>query len=287
MTNIEVRLRSSYNSLSETERKAADYFFKNPNDVCNLPIAELAQRSGVSPTAWVRLCKAVGCGGVKDMRKELYAEGVSTDTAKTNDIHFADLREGNSAEQIIHAVSSASIQAMRDTAKLLDKNELARAAQCIMGAKSIRLFGVGASGLVADDLYQKLTRINLHAMFTHDTHAQLGYGAVAGPEDVGVFISNTGCTRETLEPLAAMKKRGCKTIGITRYSKSPLAAGCDILLYTASPEVYVRSGAMSSRLAQLMTIDVLFTLIAGENYDTIKDSLEESYAICQTHRVEG
>ena len=42
---------------------------------------------------------------------------------------------------------------------------------------------------------------------------------------------------------------------------------------------------MSSRLAQLMTADVLFTLIASINYQDVQQSLENSYKICLTHRV--
>lgn len=286
MTNVEARIRSSYGSLSETERKAADYFLSHMEASYSLPIAQLAREAGVSPTAWVRLCKAVGYEGLKEMRKHLLVERMNEpQEAPEDDRYFSDLNEGSDAAQILQTVSNTSIQAIRDTAKMLDQNALYEAADCILKASTIRLFGVGASALVAEDLYHKLTRINRYALFSPDSHVQLSYSSTLSARDVAVFVSNTGATQETLETLRAAKQSGCRTIGITRYSKSPLAAGCDILLYTVSPEVYVRSGAMSSRMAQLMTVDVLFTLVASKEYSTIQQPLENSYKICQTHRV--
>ena len=83
-----------------------------------------------------------------------------------------------------------------------------------------------------------------------------------------------------------MQASGCHTICITQYSKSPLSAGCKLLLYTSSKEVYVRSGAMSSRLAQLMVVDALFTVLASQDYAAIQSTLESSYQICMSHRVD-
>ena len=286
MTNVEARIRSSYNSLSETERKAADYFLEHKQDIYNLPIAQMAKESGVSPAAWVRLCKTIGYAGLKEMRKQLYTERGSEPQQRQSDVYFADLREGSNVVQILHTVSSTSVQAIRDTAKMLDPKALDEAANCILQADSIRLFGMAASGLVAEDLYNKLLRINKNAVFSRDSHVQLSYSSTLTPHDVAIFVSNTGTTQETIQAMQAAKNCGCRTIGITRYSKkSPLSAGCDILLYTASPEVYIRSGAMSSRLAQLMTVDVLFTLVASKDYNAIKQPLEDSYKICLTHRV--
>ena len=281
MTNVEARIRSSYGSLSDTERKAADYFLNHMEASYSLPIAQLAQEAGVSPTAWVRLCKAVGYEGLKEMRKHLLVERMNEpQDAPEDKRYFSDLNEGSDVAQILQTVSNTSIQAIRDTAKMLDQNALYQAANCILKAATIRLFGVGASALVAEDLYHKLTRINRYAMFSRDSHVQLSYSSTLSQRDVAVFVSNTGATQETLETLRAAKQSGCRTIG-----KSVLAQNADIRLYISAPEATPRSGAMSSRMAQLMTVDVLFTLVASKDYSAIQQPLENSYKICQTHRV--
>ena len=122
--------------------------------------------------------------------------------------------------------------------------------------------------------------------FNFNSHVQLSYSATLTKDDTAVFISNTGKTQEILQALEAVQASGCHTIGITHYSKSPLSAGCKLLLYTSSKEVYVRSGAMSSRLAQLMVVDALFTVLASQDYAAIQGTLESSYQICMSHRVD-
>ena len=72
MTNVEVRVRSSYSALSPTCQKAADYLLAHTRELYSIPIAELARQSGVSSAAWVRLCKEIGYTGLKDMRQQLY-----------------------------------------------------------------------------------------------------------------------------------------------------------------------------------------------------------------------
>jgi DNA-binding MurR/RpiR family transcriptional regulator len=44
---------------------------------------------------------------------------------------------------------------------------------------------------------------------------------------------------------------------------------------------------MSSRIAQMVVIDVLFTAIAHLDYGRVKASLENSYNSCITHKVDN
>ena len=183
-------------------------------------------------------------------------------------------------------VTAASLQALQRTSKLMDPAAYQTASDWLLQSKSIKLFGMGASGLVASDLCDKLLRIGKNAIFNFNSHVQLSYSATLTKDDTAVFISNTGKTQEILQALEAVQASGCHTIGITHYSKSPLSAGCKLLLYTSSKEVYVRSGAMSSRLAQLMVVDALFTVLASQDYAAIQGTLESSYQICMSHRVD-
>ena len=235
----------------------------------------------------VRLCKEIGYTGLKDMRQQLYLHYSAEPQVEVDPtVHFSDLREGKSAQEILQNVTAASLQALQRTSKLMDPAAYQTASDWLLQSKSIKLFGMGASGLVASDLCDKLLRIGKNAIFNFNSHVQLSYSATLTKDDTAVFISNTGKTQEILQALEAVQASGCHTIGITHYSKSPLSAGCKLLLYTSSKEVYVRSGAMSSRLAQLMVVDALFTVLASQDYAAIQGTLESSYQICMSHRVD-
>jgi len=284
MTSIELRIQSIYDSLSNAEKKVADYFLDNIEDVFNKPIAQLAQEAGVSKVAWVRFCKDIGYDGLKDLKKALFAQirEKSDDNAADP---FSDVRDVTDTKSLIEGIKQNSIRAIQDTAEMLDADSLEKAAKAILNARSVRIFGVGASGMVGNDLHSKLMRINKNSYFGTDHHTQLTYAASMTSEDVAVLISMSGTTSEVLEILSLLKRCKTPSIALTRYNKTPLAMNADTVLYISSQEITMRSGAMSSRLAQLMVIDALFTAVAHMDYEAIAGSLEKSHETSHAHRI--
>lgn len=286
MTSIELRIRSIYDSLSNAEKKVADYFLENMENVFNLPIAELAQEAGVSKVAWVRFCKDIGFDGLKGLKKALFAQ-MREKTDETVAAPFSDVRDIVSTKALIEGIKLNSLRAIQDTAEILDPDSLESAAKALLQARSVRIFGVGASGMVGNDLHSKLMRINKNSYFATDHHTQLTYAASMTDQDVAVLISMSGTTSEVLEILSLIRKSNVPSIALTKYSKTPLAQNADMVLYISSPEITMRSGATSSRLAQLMVIDALFTAVAHMDYDAIAVNLEKSHESILSHRVSG
>ena len=288
-TNIELRIQGIYDTLSNAEKKAASYFLSNVEDVFNKPISQLASESGASKVAWVRFCKSLGFGGLKDLKKSLFNELYQTKDKEEDHIVFPDIlqSEQDSIDQMILSVRNNSICAIQDTAKLLDPASVELSARKILSARSVRIFGMGASALVGEDLYSKLLRIDLDVRFFVDFHGQLTYAANMTPEDVAIIISTSGRTKESLEILDIANQCGAQVIALTSFSKSPLALGSDIQLYSSSPEVAPRSAAMSSRIAQMLAVDVLFSAVARLDYDRAVPTLENSLKRTQPHREQG
>ena len=285
MTAIELRVRSIYDSLSTAEKKVADYFLNNVENIFNLPIATLAEEASVSKVTWVRFCKAIGFDGLKDLKKALFAQMHKIADQNVSAEPFSDVREVVSTKMLIEGIKQNSIQAISDTAAMLDPKSLEEAATRIVNAKTVRIFGVGASGIVGADLHSKLMRINKYSYFSTDPHTQLTYAANMTDQDVAVLISMSGKTKEILEILALARQSKTPAIALTKYSKTPLALNADTTLYISAPEISKRSGAMSSRRAQLMVIDALFTATAHMDYDAIAVSLERSLERTSTHRI--
>lgn len=284
MTSIELRVRSIYDSLSNAEKKVADYFLNNLENVFNKPIAQLAQDAGVSKVAWVRFCKDIGFDGLKDLKKALFSQ-MREKTDEPSAEPFSDVRDVTSVKSLIEGIKQNSIRAIQDTSEMLDPEALETVARRILDARSVRIFGVGASGIVGNDLHTKLMRINKNSFFSTDPHTQLTYASNMNDQDVAVLISMSGKTKEILEVLALAKQCQTPTIALTKYNKTPLALNADTVMYISAPEISIRSGAMSSRLAQLMVIDALFTAVAHMDYDTIAVNLEKSHESISTHRI--
>lgn len=198
---------------------------------------------------------------------------------------FLDTRTYSSVEGIISGVEAGSLEAIRSTAQIQDTAKIETVAAKIAQADCVRLFGVGASGLVASDLYYKLLRVDVDAVFCTDLHVQLTYITGSKPGDVAIFFSNSGSTTEILELAQAARDRGACVVAVTKYGTNQLADLADYVLPTSSPELQFRSGATSSRLAALFVVDVLFTTLCNKNYSTVAKPLAESYSQCSKHHA--
>ena len=74
MQNVLLRLREILPSLSSTERQIARYILENPDETTSLTVRELAGRTFSSPSSVVRICRAVGFRGYKELRHALILE---------------------------------------------------------------------------------------------------------------------------------------------------------------------------------------------------------------------
>jgi DNA-binding MurR/RpiR family transcriptional regulator len=62
--------------------------------------------------------------------------------------------------------------------------------------------------------------------------------------------------------LSLAKKAGAFTIAITNYEKSPITKYADAVLLNSAEETPLRSGALTSKIAQLQVLDILYTAVA-------------------------
>ncbi len=283
MTNIEIKTKNIYDSLNNSERKVATYFLANIDNIFTMPISQLAKESGVSQVTWIRFCKAIGFDGLKDLKKALFSE-INSQSATTSEImNFSDVNSYQNVEEICNAIKNTTIEAIEDTFKMIEYEKLSTVADLIINSKNIYLFGVGASGILADDLYQKLIRIKKNAFFNRDIHMQLIYASTMSEKDIAIIFSYSGKTKDMLDILKIAKENHTPTVAVTKYNKSELMQNVDYALYVSTPEISHRSAAMSSRIAQCAMIDVLFSLIANKDYKKVKKYLEKSYTTCIEH----
>ncbi len=283
MTTVEILIQNMYPQLSKTEKLAADYLMRNIDHVFRYPLAVLAERSGTSQGAWVRLCKAIGFDGLKDLKTTLFKEikSSATENSPATEYQFIDIQSHENLTSVANNVCGCSIRAIEDTLKLFDEKALEKAVKKIKVAGRVAIFGINASSIVASDLYAKFLRIRYPALYNPDYHVSLTIAANLTPNDVAIFISYSGETPDTLKILNLAKKQGAFIIAITRPGGNIAANNSDVNLFVNSPQTDKRSGAMSSRLAQFVMADILFTAIVNQDYDRTECYLENTYLACR------
>ncbi|MEH7379494.1 MurR/RpiR family transcriptional regulator [Bacillus sp. JJ1533] len=265
-------LQEMHENLPPSEKKIAKYILENPQETITLTASELGKRSSTSSAAVIRLCKSLDLKGFQDLKLR-----IAGDLQKKKATGFRDIEPNESTLSIIEKMTNNSVQTLRETAELLNNEELARAVEVLKNAGTIHFFGVGASSIIAQDAQQKFLRINKKATAFPDVHMAATLVANAGENDVVVGISFSGETFEVAKILELANKKGAHTISLTKYGSSIVTEQADIRLYTsATREPTFRSGATSSRIAQLHVIDILFMSVASQAYDQTVRHLDET-----------
>ncbi|MFS0785581.1 MurR/RpiR family transcriptional regulator [Shouchella sp. 1P09AA] len=274
MTGGLVMLTEMLSSLPPSEKKIADYMIKHPKEVISLTANEIGKRSETSSAAVIRLCKSLGLKGLPDLKLR-----IAGDLQKDHDSGLRDIEPNESAASIIDKMTNNSIQTIQETAELLDIRQLEKAVHVLHKARKIHFFGIGASSIIAQDALQKFLRIDKTAYAFSDIHLASTLVSTGNEEDVAIGISFSGQTNEVKQFLEIAKSKELKTISLCKYGQSIVSEQADIPLFTsATKEPTFRSGATSSRIAQLQVIDILFMCVASSQYDKTVTHLNETRA---------
>jgi DNA-binding MurR/RpiR family transcriptional regulator len=265
MQNVLLRLREVRSSLSNTEQQIAHFILENPELTTTLTVRQLAQRTFSSPSSVLRICRAVGFEGYKELRRALVEELAVLGERGSHPEQ--ELTAQDSVQEIIEKVTQKNIQCLRDTRRLLSPTEMEQCAALVRKSRMVMLFGMGASLCVAKDAYLKFLRLNKPCAVNEDWHSQLLQARNATPQDVGIVFSYSGQTVEVIQCMQAMRENGTPIIAITRYYPSEVAKLADHVLYIAANESLFRNGAMSSRMSQLDVVDILYTLCANADHE--------------------
>lgn len=265
-------IESMLEQLPASERKIAHYILEHPHEAVNQTAGQLGTVTGTSSAAVIRLCKSLGVKGLQELKLR-----ITGDLVKPAEQGYRDIEPSESMYSIVQKTTNNSMQTLRDTAEIMNYEELQRAVLVLMEAKNIHFFGIGASHIIAMDAQQKFLRINKHATAFSDAHLVATLIANASEEDVFFAISFSGETQEVVNVLSLARDRGMKTISLTKFGQSTVSGLSDIALYTSfSNEAPFRSAATSSRLAQLHIIDILFLCIATQQYDATVEYIDKT-----------
>jgi RpiR family carbohydrate utilization transcriptional regulator len=248
-----VQIHELRGSLSEKEGIVADFILAAPREAVRPSIVELAERIGVSESTLFRFVRKLGFEGYQSFRIALATETVEPSAR----IYEAPVGEAD-GETAVSVVFKTAISALELTMRQLDRGALARASSLATKARSLLLFGLGGSGIVAKDACHKLIRAGLRCSAPEDFHLQLMTAAQAGPEDAAIVVSHSGVNKDALAIAAELKRRGVPLVAISTYPRTPLAKLADLLLLSAAPSSPYASEAFSARIAQLAIIDALY-----------------------------
>ena len=279
---ILVTIRSLLPNLAPVEQRVAQAVLDDPGGAARRSISELSRSCGTSATTVVRFCRAVGLRGYPELRLAL-AAAVAHGDASAVAAASHDISPGDDAALIAKKIAHADALAVTETANHLDVNALVNVVNLLATANRIDIYGVGASGFVALDLQQKLQCIGPGVRVARSAHGHHVRRAARGRRRSRGPVAYRGDGRHDRRPARGPPQRGHD--GRDKFPWSPITEVADFVLLTAARETAFRSGAMTSRIAQLTVVDCLFVVLAQRDLPTTEASLERTYTAAQAKRT--
>ena len=267
------RIKASLPSLAPAEQRVGKLVLQDPRAFANLPVTQLADRAHVSKPTVVRFCRSVGYDGLSDFKLKL-AGSVSEGVPFIHRSVDADDKTTDVMVKVIDNTVAAFLKYRNDASASALDQAVQALAQTHSTGKRIEFYGVGNSGIVAQDAQHKFFRLGMNTIAYSDGHMQVMSASMLSQGDCVVVISNSGLTRDLMDACDIAKKRGATTIVITA-SGSPLATAGQIHLTADHPESYDRYSPMVSRLLHLLIIDILATTVALRIGETLQPALRE------------
>nr|WP_276598200.1 SIS domain-containing protein [Roseateles koreensis] len=271
------RVKAALPALPPAEQRVAKLLLNDARAFTNLPVSELADRAHVSKPTVVRFCRSVGYDGLADFKRKLAGsvnEGVPF-------VHRAVDEDEKPADLIVKVVDNAVAALLHyrnDAASHAFERAVNALSESAVNGRRIEFYGVGNSGIVAQDAQHKFFRLGVNTAACSDGHVQLMSATMLQAGDCAVLISNSGRSRDMLDVADIARKKGATLIFITA-SGSPLAALAQsqgqILLAVDHPEDYDRYSPMVSRLLHLVAVDILTTGVALRLGQTLRPMLQE------------
>jgi len=261
----------------KAERRVAQTIVDDVGFAARASIGEIARRAQVSEPSVTRLCRTLGCAGMRDLKLRL-AGALYSGVPYLQDIAPSDDDVAGIKRKVIVGFSN-TIDAVD---RALDTATLSAAVRMLADAKSIVFIGVGpGSATVVADAPLRFIRLGIAANGHVDGQQQRIAAATLGPGDVIVAISNTGKSADVVTATGIARSHGARSIAITA-PQSPLARAVELAITVPVVEDMNMYFPSYSRIPHLMIMDIIATAVglrrgqaAVENVRRIKAALRE------------
>ena len=241
-TNFWELLQQHQGDLTKSGRTVAEYLVQHAAEAQYLSISSLARECQVAEATVFRFCRALGFEGYHEMRIAL-AQANATGVLVNQQEPAPDADTATLCE---HA-SALFMTAINGTQNALSPQAVDQAVALLHSARQVFCMGQGARFACITNKFRA----------TADSHMQVMAASLMTEQDVVLFVSYSGATRDLMETLRTAKANGAKIILITHYEDSPGAKLADIVLLCGAQESPLDSGSIPIKVAVLYVAEVL------------------------------
>ena len=245
-------IKINFEFMSQVERKIASVIFEDPKKFTTYSLSELAQMAQVSQGSVINFSNKYGNGGFPSLKLAI-AASLAQEQNKT----FSKVSDSDSLTEIFRDNANNISDALANTLDANDEEALKKAADMILDAKKVEIYGLFRSATVATDFYYQLLQIGISATFVSDVLTCALSASMLDSNSLVIAISSSGQTQEVVNAVELAKKNGTPIISITSNATSPLSALSDVVLHSSPSGNSLTAKSSEIRISQLAITDTI------------------------------
>ncbi|CEP97853.1 RpiR family transcriptional regulator [[Clostridium] sordellii] len=255
-------LESPNFKVTKSDKILIEYIKNNIEDVFYKPISQIAKESNIGEATITRFSKKMGFNGLQDFKVSL-AQEISS-LSKNKNIINSNIQNNEPVVDTAKKLLISNINTLESTVDIINGQDIHKSSQLIINAKRIYFVGIGYSGIIAQDSNYKFMRIGLNCVSFDSSHTMIMMASIMEKGDLLIAISHSGETDEIIKTVKLAKENEVDVISITKKKESSLKNISDIHLEYISEETLLETGSISSKLAQIFLIDLIYTQVVKE-----------------------
>lgn len=254
-TNLTI-LKIIQNQFKPTsaDKKFMHFLQNNVSFVINNSIIQIAEASKVSESSISRFVQKSGFKNLNEMKLLLVHGQVSEQINKNK-------------QTLLDQLTDDYIKLINDTSYLISSQQMTKLVNKILNSSRVKLYGVGSSGIVAQDISFRLSKIGIVATAYQESHYMKIDGALSKKDELAIGISLSGTSSDVYEAIHAAKQQGIFTVTVTNFQDILLTQMADFTITIPSKAHLELGNLISPQLAILL----LFDYIIGEIIFTDRD----------------
>lgn len=256
------RLRARGQTLSARMQAVARYINDHRESILELTALEIATATQTSDATVIRTLQALGFSGLRDVKNTLaqwFGPGNDSEDKLTATVNTLTCDVNSGIDFVL--------QGHRYTCEVLAAPEnryaIARAVALLTEARQVGLFGIGASGILANYAARLFNRTGLPAVVFNRTGINLAEQLIALQRgDVVVMMAQKSAHREGLTCLREAKRLGVPVILLTQATASRFSKEADIVINVPRGG---ENGYMPLHSAVLVCLEMIVLSVASSD----------------------
>lgn len=248
----------SMEKFTSSEAELAEYIIKNPDEISQLSISQIAKKIHISPATITRFCQKISFSGFNEFKHELK--------------RYIDLRNKPAAASDIKEIDYFSklyqnhLEIIETTFRKMTYFDIQQAVSLLNSAQKVHVYGIGNSGIAAQEFKWKFFRIGILVESITDPHQAAMDAALSTENSLIIGISVSGRTKEVIDAVKIAKKQGASILAITSDKKSELSKLADFTLLVMSKSNMHMGQNISPTLPLFLLFDLIYTDLVAKDY---------------------